>query len=119
MRYSMSLIDETGTVAKFKQLSNIRMEAVIKKQVAQLLNKARHGYTPFKTGELRLSASSNGVDTMFYTKSYAPHVEYGHRIVRHGRQVGYVNGQHYLRKNIKDQEPVFFEDVRKQLERLL
>ncbi len=36
-----------------------------------------------------------------YIKDYAPHVEYGHRIVRNGKQAGYVNGTKYLFNNVK------------------
>lgn len=50
--------------------SNIRLQAVIKKNVVQMLNTARAGGTPVDTGELRLSSGVTG-DEMGYTAEYA------------------------------------------------
>lgn len=90
--------------------NQIRWEAIVKKNVTQLLNSARNGGTPVDTGELRISSSTYG-DEMGYTKDYAPHVEYGHRIVRNGIQIGYVEGQFYLKKNVDAQRFVFYNDL--------
>lgn len=79
-------------------------------QGADLKNRANQ-ITPIKSGDLRKSAFFDGVDTFGYTMEYAPHVEYGHRIVRGGTQVGYVEGRHFLEENVKAQEPIYLRDV--------
>lgn len=76
--------------------------------------------TPKKTGELRVSMAVNqNSKTEYqvgYAKEYAPHVEYGHRIVRQGKQVGYVEGRYFLKKMVTAEEPKFKEYVRNQIE---
>ena len=99
--------------AELKRLNDIRFEAVIKKQVVQMLNRARApGGTPVDTGELRLSLGSSG-DEVGYTKDYAPHVEYGHRTVNGG----YVPGQYFLRDNVEIQRPIYREDLLKAIKK--
>lgn len=54
-----------------RQLSEVRFEAVEKKQLADILKRARQpGGTPVDTGELRQSARVSGKE-MGYTKEYA------------------------------------------------
>lgn len=92
---------------ELQRLNSIRFEAVVKKNLTQMLNRARApGGTPADTGELRLS-SSIGADELGYTKDYAPHVEYGHRTVGGG----YVKGQHFLRNNVELQRPIYKQDL--------
>lgn len=56
---------------KLAGLNAIRLEAVVRKQVVQMLNRARQpGGTPVDTGELRKSSSASG-DEMGYTAEYA------------------------------------------------
>ncbi|MCO8194398.1 MULTISPECIES: hypothetical protein [unclassified Anaerofustis] len=43
------------------------------------------------------------------------HVEYGHRVVIHGKQVGYVNGQYFLKKNVDIQRDIYKKDLIKGL----
>lgn len=89
------------------RLNSIRWEAIRKKQVVQMLNRARAlGGTPVDTGELRQSSSSSG-EEVGYTKEYAPHVEYGHRTVGGG----YVPGQRYLKKNVDIQREIYKQDL--------
>ncbi len=51
-------------------MNSIRFEAVVKKNVTQLLNAARNGGTPVDTGELRKSSGVTG-DEMGYIAEYA------------------------------------------------
>lgn len=97
-------------------MSAVEWEGLKALQGAQLLNRSRV-ITPVKSGELRLSANFDGVDTFGYTKEYAPHVEYGHRVVRGGRQVGYAEGRHFLEENVRIQEPIYTQDVMAWLKR--
>lgn len=107
--------DLNNLAEELQRLSSIEFEAVEKKQLTQMLNRARgQGGTPVKSGELRISSGISG-DEMGYTKNYAPHVEYGHRLVRAGRQVGYVKGQHFLLRNFQAQQPIFYQDMLKAL----
>ena len=92
--------------------SNIRLQAVMKKNITQMLNTARDGGTPVDTGELRKSSGTSGYE-MGYTKEYAPHVEYGHRTI----DGGYVPGQYYLKKNADTQAFVYYQDVLKEIKK--
>ncbi|MED3623260.1 hypothetical protein P4482_09110 [Neobacillus thermocopriae] len=65
-------------------------------------------------GQLRKSAQYRS-DEMGYTAHYSAHVEYGHRLVRGGRTIGFVPGQFYLKKNVDTQRPIYKEDLRKKL----
>jgi len=102
-------------------LQAVRLDAIKAKQVTQISNRAAAalgtpGATPRKTGELRISAHADFSDFTFgYAKEYAPHVEYGHRT----RNGGLVAGQFYLRTNKETQAPIFEQDVKNEIERIL
>lgn len=101
---------------KLLALSRVRFNAVVKKQVTQMLNTARSsggsGSTPVDTGELRKSSGTYG-DEMGYLSEYAPHVEYGHRTV----DGNYVPGQHFLRDNVNIQGVIFKQDLLKAIKK--
>lgn len=102
---------------ELQRLNSVRFDAVGKKQLAQMLNRARQpGGTPVSTektrpggphGELRLS-SSVSEDEMGYMVEYAPHVEYGHRTI----DGGFVQGQHFLRDNVETQRQIYRQDLK-------
>lgn len=70
------------------------------------------GGTPRASGELRLSAGvDNNRGFMGYTKDYAPHVNFGHRLVIGGRTIGYVPGQNFLGANVNIQNPIYRRDL--------
>lgn len=107
------------TLAKaLQQKSETDFRKVVGKNLLEMRNRAvssddpSKGGTPRDSGELRLST---GTDTnrelMGYTKDYAPHVNYGHRIVVNGRTVGFVKGQYFLQTNVNIQRPIFREDL--------
>lgn len=107
------IVDEDGLADELRRLSQIRFDAVVLKSMTQIYNRGKaDGGTPVRTGELRLSEAQNG-DIVYYSKSYAAHVEYGHRTVNGG----YVQGQRYLKRNVDTQRPIFIEDLRKELRR--
>ena len=107
------IVDEDGLAAELQRLSQLRFDAVIKKNMTQIYNRGKQdGGTPVDPGELRISLGHKD-DIVGYTKDYAPHVEYGHRT----RNGGFVPGQRFLEKNVNIQKPVFHEDLRKQLRR--
>ena len=74
------------------------------------------GGTPVDSAELRLSMGVNkSRKEVGYTKHYAPHVEYGYRLVRNGKQIGYVKGQYFLKTNVNIQKPIYHDDLKKEL----
>lgn len=109
---AFEVIDVDGLAKELDRLSHLRFEAVVLKNMTQIYSRGKGGGTPVYTGELRISLTQTG-DTVGYTKDYAPHVEYGHRT----RGGGYVQGQHFLKKNVDAQRPIFEEDLRRELGR--
>lgn len=118
MAVMIRLRDVNGLAGKLRRMSAVRFEAVVKKSMAQIyqraqLNSKQGGIgTPIDSGELRASLSMQG-DVVGYAKTYAPHVEYGHRT----RGGGYVKGQRFLKKNVDKQRPVFKRDIIEQIRR--
>lgn len=108
-------IDDVDNLAgELSRLSSLRFDAVIAKNMTQIYNRGKaEGGTPVDSGELRISLTHAPMDTVGYTKSYAAHVEYGHRTV----SGGYVQGQRYLKRNVETQRRIYIEDLRKQLRR--
>ena len=113
IRIKMTGLDELER--KLQEMNRIRFDAVVKKNVTQMLNRARNGGTPVSTektrpggphGELRISSSTYG-DEMGYTREYAPHVEYGHRTI----DGGFVEGQRFLQRNVEIQQPIYHRDL--------
>lgn len=116
IKYEWMGIESLATALKKKSETDYRK--VERKNIFQMRNRAvgsgdpSKGGTPRDSGELRLSATVNAAgDTFGYTKDYAPHVEFGHRLVIGGRVIGYVPGQYYLRSNVNIQRPIFREDL--------
>lgn len=105
----------TDLLAEFLQRKSIQdYRRVETKNLLEMRNRAvsssspSSGGTPVDTRELQLSAHVNAAgDTFGYTKDYAPHVEFGYRLVGGG----YVAGQHYLRTNVNIQRPIFKGDL--------
>ena len=106
--------DVNDLAGKLNRLWHVRFEAVVIKNMTQIYNRGKaNGGTPVDTGELRMSLGQSG-DTVGYAKDYAPHVEYGHRTVNGG----YVEGQRFLQRNVRAQEPIFRQDLIDQLRKL-
>lgn len=101
---------------KLLQLGAIPLDGVLKLNIMDIFNRAQSTGTPFKTGQLRQSASVSmeGYE-MGYSAEYAPHVEYGHRT----RGGGFVTGKYYLKKNVDTQRPILIEDLQKAIEKEL
>lgn len=113
MEINIKLFGLEALEAELQAMNAIRFDAIQKKQLTQLLNRARSsGGTPFATGELRKS-SGVSKDEMGYTAEYAPHVEYGHRT----RNGGWVSGQRFLQRNVDVQRLIYKEDLKKAIRR--
>lgn len=114
IRYSLS--GDTSLARKLLQKSKADYKQVEKKSLLEMRNRAvssadpGSGGTPVDSAELRLSAGVSS-DEMGYTKEYAPHVEYGHRL----KNGGFVPGQYYLKANTAMQKPIFRKDALKKM----
>lgn len=105
--FSVSLKGMDKLERKLQNMNSIRLDAVQKKQLTQMLNRARQpGGTPVDTGELRKSSGVAG-DEMGYSEEYAPHVEFGHRTL----SGGFVPGQRFLQKNVETQQSIYRDDL--------
>lgn len=122
MKYEIELNGLEEFVSKLDQLNSVRLDAVMKKQATELLNRARknasttEGGTPVDTGGLRLSSRMyqiSGGYAVGYGAEYAPHVEYGHRTLNGG----YVQGQRFLQKNVEIQQEIYKSDLEKAIEK--
>ncbi len=107
VKVELNKADIDNLARALQSMSKIRFEAVVKKNVKELLNTARNGGTPIDTGELRKSTSIYG-DEMGYSADYAPHVEYGHRTINGG----WVSGQHFLKANVDSQAFIYYQDLK-------
>ena len=83
--------------------------------------------TPVVTGFMRRSwaasptkKTGNGAEKELYnTASYAPYVNYGHRIVnRSGKTVGWVPGQFMLEKAVNKVDKALESEFKKEVERV-
>lgn len=106
VRIELNKSEIDALAGKLRSMNEIRFNAVVKKNVTQMLKTARSGGTPVDSGELRNSSGTYG-DEMGYTVSYAPHVEYGHRT----RDGGYVQGQRFLKANADTQAFIYYQDL--------
>lgn len=52
-----------------------------------------------------------------YTMEYAPHVEYGHRLVIRGQERGFVPGQYFLKRAVDDVRNDFITFCRQELKK--
>lgn len=113
-KFKVTLAGVEELEAELSRLDLIRLEAIQKKQLTQILNRARNmgaaKGTPVDTGELRLS-SGMSKDEVGYTAEYAPHVEYGHRTINGG----FVQGQRFLQANVDRQREIYKTDIRRAL----
>lgn len=113
---NLTLKDVDNLAGELQRLSQLRFDAVITKNMTQIYNRGKQnsktsGFgTPVDTGELRISLGRSK-DSVGYAKTYAPHVEYGHRT----RGGGWVPGQRFLFNNVEQQRPIFKRDLIKQL----
>lgn len=107
VKVTLNNADIDALAGALRSMNEIRFNAVVIKNVTQMLNTARDGGTPVDSGELRKSSGIYG-DEMGYTQEYAPHVEYGHRT----RDGGYVPGQKFLKKNADTQAFIYYQDLK-------
>lgn len=112
--------DGTDELARaLEDLSSARFNAAAKIAAQNIYNRGvAPGGTPFDTGELRQSmhVSVEGEEAeVGYSKDYAPHVEYGHRTTGGG----YVEGQHFLQRNVEVERPDYERLLKENIEEVL
>jgi hypothetical protein len=121
-------------VDKLKELSMADYDQVCEDTAVSIRNRGikshipSQGGTPISTektrphgqhGELRESMMAIG-NEVGYTKDYAPHVEYGHRVCRPaGNQIGYVEGKNFLATNVELEKPLFKERIKEMLKSMV
>ena len=115
MAFNMRLEGVDKLENKLNEMNSIKWKTIVKKNVTQMFNRAQgtnpqEGGTPVDSGELRHSLARIE-DGIAYSKEYAPHVEYGHRVVVNGEQKGYVQGQHFAMNNLTIQRPIYTGDL--------
>lgn len=107
---------------ELQRLNSVRFDAVAELQANEMVDRATAsknpavGGTPYVTGELMQAVNmyGKGADSeVGYTKEYAPHVEYGHRTIGGG----FVQGQHFLQKNVDIQRPIYRQDLQKAIKK--
>lgn len=105
----------------FQKYDRIQWQKIARKNILQIKQRASSPPgTPRDTGELILSrrmktegSNEKWKTTFFYTKDYAPFVEFGHRT----RGGGYVKGQRYLKNNVDIQRHIYKEDMKRVLKK--
>lgn len=84
-------------------------------QAASEFKKVAAKNSPVETGHLRRSWEVGPVErdaktmraSVYNTTNYAIHVEYGHRIIRNGKYVGYVPAQYFFARSLSQFRPMF------------
>ena len=95
-------------VAILKRKSDIELDHIVldnlmeMKERGQASHDPSQGGTPYDSGDM-LDTMMVAEPEVGYTTDYSPHVEYGHRT----NGGGYVEGQHFLAKNLELQQPIF------------
>lgn len=56
---------------ELQRLNSVRFDGICKKQLTEMLDRARNGGTPVDTGQLRNSSRSDGKNEMGYSAEYA------------------------------------------------
>lgn len=110
------LIGKGPLEKELKRLDKIQLDKVAEKSAVEMFNRAKSsdnpaaGGTPVDTREMQMSVTKSGhgaESDVGYTKDYAPHNEFGHRT----RGGGYVQGRHFLKRNMEIQQPILKKDA--------
>ena len=89
-------------------------ETFLRKKANEVIKETKR-LTPVDTGTLRNAwqRENNGKfkQVVFNVTSYANHIEWGHRIVRGKKTVGFVKGRYMLHKGISRVKTTFYKDL--------
>ena len=89
-------------------------ETFLRKKANEVIKETKR-LTPVDTGTLRNAwqRENNGKfkQVVFNVTSYANHIEWGHRIVRGKKTVGFVKGRYMLHKGVNRVKGTFYKDL--------
>lgn len=95
------------------------------KQANAVIRDAKQ-YTPVDTGTLRVAWHRTGKaerkefqQIVYNNTEYAAHVEYGHRLKRGGKIVGFIQGRRMLHKAMFNRKLNFYKDLDKMMKKLM
>jgi hypothetical protein len=120
-----AFVAEFEDAAKGKAVGRAIEDALSKSgQVA--LNKVKR-LTPKKTGNLKRNWQLSNIKRkgksftieLSNNTEYAPFIEYGHRVVIHGKTVGYRRGNFMLKKTVDAVQKTFYKNAGQALEEAL
>ena len=126
MKIKVTAENHKAMMAKLNSLAEKDIvEGVVKDTATKIFNRTKRE-TPVGNytggGQLRQSSTvdfNGNTANVGYVKDYAPHVEYGHRLVRAGKQIGYVPGQRYFKKIVDAEEPNFQRTIERKIKEAL
>lgn len=95
------------------------------KQANAVIRDAKQ-YTPVDTGTLRAAWYRTGkaerkafTQIVYNNTDYVNHVEYGHRLKRGGKIVGFIQGRRMLHKAMFNRKLNFYKDLDKMMKKLM
>lgn len=95
------------------------------KQANAVIRDAKQ-YTPVDTGTLRAAWHRTGkserkafTQIVYNNTDYVNHVEYGHRLKRGGKIVGFIQGRRMLHKAMFNRKLNFYKDLDKMMSKLM
>lgn len=100
-------------------------EQFMLKQANAVIRDAKQ-YTPVDTGTLRAAWDRTGkterkafTQIIYNNTDYANHIEYGHRLKRGGKIVGFIQGRRMLHKAMFNRKLNFYKDLDKMMSKLM
>lgn len=113
----MSTMDLDDLIKKFEKMEKEfpkTAELFLKTKVEEVKGETRE-LTPVDTSLLQISWDHQKKEKLKYIIfnpiKYAAHVEYGHRIVRDKKVVGYVRGRYMLKRGMNKANSTFLKDL--------
>lgn len=99
---------------KMKENFPKQTDIFLKQQAEKVVGETKK-LTPVDTGTLKNAwqRENNGKfkETIFNLTSYSAHVEYGHRIIKGNKTIGFVKGRYMLHKGINRVKATFYKDL--------
>lgn len=113
----MPIMDLDDLIRKFEKMEKDFPEIaeLFLKTKAEEVKKETKKLTPVKDGILRNAWHRKKIgplkQVIYNNTNYAAHVEYGHRIVKNKKAVGYVRGRYMLKRGMNKANSTFLKDL--------
>ena len=123
MNFKVDILNADAVISRIKKLEGYKplINQCVVKSLADMKNRST-ALTPKRSGELLNSAYGNTIGELEgefgYSAYYAPFVEYGHRIVYYGRELGFKEAEPFLAPNALEQQSIFAADCNNVIARL-